>query len=82
LFSYLNGKPLTRYQFAILKKAFGSSHLDYGKYTAHSFRKVAATSAAMAGCDVETIKRARRWRSGAYRVYLKTETVWALPRLA
>ena len=83
LFCHLNGKPLTRYQFsAILKKALGSSHLDYGKYTAHSFRIGAATSAAMAGCDVETIKRAGRWRSGAYRVYLKPENVWALPRLA
>ena len=56
LFCHLNGKPLTRYQFsAILKKALGISHLDYGKYTAHSLRIGAATSAAMAGCDVEQL---------------------------
>jgi hypothetical protein len=33
-------------------------HLDYGKYIAHSFRIGAATSAAVEGCDLETIKRA------------------------
>ncbi|KAH3712953.1 hypothetical protein DPMN_072715 [Dreissena polymorpha] len=42
----------------------------------------AATSAAMAGCEFETIKKAGRWRSDAYLVYLKHESVYTLPQLS
>ncbi|XP_060585109.1 uncharacterized protein LOC132741045 [Ruditapes philippinarum] len=83
LFCHLNGKPLTRYQFtSVLKKCLNNLRLDYGKFTSHSFRIGAATAAAMLGYDVETIKRAGRWRSEAYRVYLKKEDVHTLPCLA
>lgn len=83
LFCHLNGKPLTRYQFtSVLKKCLNNLRLDYGKFTSHSFRIGAATAAAMSGYDVETIKRAGRWRSEAYRVYLKKEDVHTLPCLA
>ena len=81
-FCHLNGKPLTQYQFtAILKKCVCSFQPDYGKFTSHSFRIGAATAAAMAGYSVETIKQAGRWRSDAYRRYLKPESICTLPVL-
>lgn len=82
LFCHLNGDPLTRYQFSsVLKKCLAVRQLDYGKFTAHSFRIGAATTAAMAGYPVDIIKSAGRWRSGAYKVYLKPEYVVSLPVL-
>lgn len=82
-FCHLNGKPLTRYQFsAVLKKSICGFGPHYGKFTSHSFRIGAATAAAMAGYSVETIKKAGRWRSDAYRRYLKPESVLTLPMLA
>ena len=82
LFCHLGGLPLTRYQFtSVLKKCLTNLNLDYGKFTSHSFRIGAATAAAMAGYSVESIKKAGRWRSEAYRLYVKPDLVCSLPTL-
>lgn len=82
LFCHLNGYPLTRYQFTcILKKCLRKLQLDYESYTSHSFRIGAATTAAMAGCSTDTIKQAGRWRSDAYRVYIRPDSAYTVPKL-
>lgn len=82
LFCHLNGSPLTRYQFtAILKRCLCRLKLDFGCYTSHSFRIGAATAAAMAGWSVDAVKQAGRWRSEAYKIYIKPDLVHTLPKL-
>ena len=49
-------------------------------YNTHSFRIGAATSAALRGYHSDEIKRAGRWKSGAYSSYIRTENLVA-PRL-
>jgi len=83
LLCHFNGAPLTRYEFtAVLKRALTRLKLEYSNYTSHSFRIGAATAAAMSGCSAEVIKQAGRWRSEAYRVYIKPESVYTLPILS
>lgn len=84
LFCHLGGDPLTRYQFSsVLKKCLAILNLDYyGKFTSHSFRIGSASHAAMLGYSDEAIKQAGRWRSEAYRLYIKPDHVLSLPTLS
>jgi hypothetical protein len=72
LFIHFNGEPLTRHQFAhILKagiKVLGLPHTDF---TPHSFRIGAATSAAMCGLADSDIQVLGRWKSSAYKLYIR-----------
>lgn len=71
LFIHLGKNPLTRYQFsAILEKALHVLGVK-GHYRAHSFRIGAATSAFEAGCTQDLIMEAGRWKSRAYRTYIR-----------
>lgn len=82
LFCHINGKSLTRYQFAtILKKSLACTNLNYQHYKTHSFRIGAASTAAKLGHSVETIKLAGRWSSNAYKVYVKSKHIKEMPKL-
>ncbi|XP_075063935.1 uncharacterized protein LOC142151813 [Mixophyes fleayi] len=71
-----NGMPMTKYQFsAIMKKSLRSLDLDSSMYGTHSFRIGAATSAALAGSSTETIKALGRWKSTAYKSYVRIDNV-------
>ncbi|XP_055996171.1 uncharacterized protein LOC130054184 isoform X1 [Ostrea edulis] len=72
LFCHFSGQPLTRYQFtAVLNKVLSIIGLEGKKYKSHSFRIGAATSAAMFGMSEEEICKAGRWKSKAYKIYVR-----------
>ena len=63
--SHFDGTPLTRFQFsAILRRSLGFIGLHDSRYTSHSFRIGATTSAAMADNLQHEIQRMGRWQSG------------------
>ncbi len=85
------GSPLTRSSFVIrLKSLLSALGFDGAKYSGHSFRRGAATSAASVGYADHEIQQLGRWRSDAYRLYidvsrdrilhLSTRLHWADPR--
>jgi len=72
---HFDGSQVTRHQFqAILRKAAIAAGLDPRLYTSHSFRIGAATSAAEAGFSPQQIKEGGRWRSDAYKSYIRPTT--------
>ena len=73
LFVLADGAPLLRSQFIEkVRKALSYANIDEGKYSGHSFRIGAATSAAAAGVPDHMIKMMGRWESSAYLLYLRT----------
>ncbi|XP_067320652.1 uncharacterized protein [Anolis sagrei] len=73
LFSHQDGKPLTKYQFwTITAKALDMLGLGHLKFGTHSFRIGAATAAAEMGYGDDEIKAIGRWRSGAFRGYVRS----------
>lgn len=73
LFLFSNGQPLSRAKLvALVQKALASAGLDVSKYTGHSFRIGAATTALRAGISDAKIKMLGRWESSAYQLYLQT----------
>ena len=62
--SHFDVSPVTRFQFtAVLKRALQFAGLSDARYTSHSFRIGAATSAAMAGipeADIQHMGRGSR----------------------
>ena len=72
LFTTCNGTPLTlrafRHVLRMLLKRIGLPPLEYNT---HSLRIGAATTAAAAGIPTRTIKQLGRWRSSAYRSYIR-----------
>jgi hypothetical protein len=78
---YFDGKPLTRYQFAaIFKKSLSVQGLYNSHFKSHSFRISAASVAAKNGLNEEAIKAAGRWKSSAYKGYIRNSTI-VLPKL-
>ncbi|XP_072041931.1 integrase/recombinase xerD homolog [Amphiura filiformis] len=72
LFVHLDKSPLTRYQVNhILRKALEFGGYPSHKFSSHSFRIGAATSAAVSGFSSEEIQSLGRWRSGIYKVYVR-----------
>ena len=71
LFCHQDSSPLTRYQFSsVLKKAL--SHLAIqGRFTSHSFRIGAASTAARNGVPHDQIMQWGRWSSHAYMSYIR-----------
>ncbi|XP_019858872.1 PREDICTED: uncharacterized protein LOC109587091 [Amphimedon queenslandica] len=68
-----DGQPLSRDQFVhFLKEALGRCGIDSGRYSGHSFRIGAATSAAQAGVPDHLIKAMGHWNSEAYQVYIQS----------
>lgn len=80
LLCHLDGKPLSRAQFsAVLKRILAMLGVNYKLFSTHSFRIGAATSAAMYGIDTRRIMSAGRWRSDAYKKYIRTDSVIEMP---
>ena len=72
IFCHANGSPLTRYQFSsVLRKVLSFVGLEAAEYGTHSFRIGAATSAAIKGVSEEKIQEMGRWRSGAFKTYVR-----------
>lgn len=73
LFCHYGGGPLTRYQFtALLNKTLKVIGIGTERYTSHSFRIGAATTAVVAGCSQDEVKTAGRWKSESYKRYIRT----------
>ena len=72
LFVRTNGVPLTRAYFSErLHSLLGAAGIA-GRYSSHSFRIGAATSAALAGVPEHMIQTLGRWTSSAYLTYIRT----------
>ena len=73
LFVHADGAPLLKNQFVGgVRRALAAANLDPSKYSGHSFRIGAATSAAAAGVPDHLIKTLGRWESAAYLLYIRT----------
>ena len=73
LFVHQDESPLTRAQFVhLLKEALAMRGVDHKRYTGHSFRIGAATTAAQSEVPDHLIKALGRWKSEAYQIYIQT----------
>lgn len=73
LFVWEDGRPLTRTAFVTrLRRGLQSAGLDVGRYSGHSLRIGASTTAAAAGVPDHLIKILGRWQSEAYQLYVRT----------
>ena len=72
LFLFADGTYLTRLRLVeALRQALGKAGIDPTKYSGHSFRIGAATTAAKKGMEDSVIKTLGRWRSLAYLDYIR-----------
>ena len=72
LFIHYGGDPLSRYQFGrVLTRGISTVGLSPANFSSHSFRIGAATSAAMSGIPIDTIKKLGRWQSYAVNLYIR-----------
>jgi site-specific recombinase XerD len=68
-----DGHPLSPTQInQILKDTLHRAGINPHRYSSHSFRAGAATSAAAAGLPEWLIKALGRWSSDAYQIYITT----------
>ncbi|XP_066450327.1 uncharacterized protein [Eleutherodactylus coqui] len=71
---HASGLPLTKYQFtAVMRGSLNKLGLNPKDFGSHSFRIGAVTSAFSCGMGIEGIKRVGRWRSDAYRSYVRPD---------
>jgi len=76
LFRHFDGSPLTASQFnKVLKKCVEALGLSSCGYSAHSLRIGAATSGTVCGLSEEKVKELGRWKSSAYKLYIRT-SMW------
>jgi hypothetical protein len=74
LFMHFGGDPLSSYQFGyILKEAVKAIGLSPQSFSSHSFRIGAATSASICGCTDDQIKSMGRWKSSAFKLYIRPD---------
>jgi integrase len=75
-FAHFDTSALTRHQFqAVLRRCTAAAGLDVNKFTSHSFRIGAATAMAAAGISPAVIQASGRWRSTAYKRYIRHQHV-------
>ena len=73
LFRFLDGSTLTRERLVKeVRAALQAQGIDASKYSSHSFRIGAATTATAAGIPDHAIKMLGRWESAAYLLYIRT----------
>ncbi|XP_066444897.1 uncharacterized protein [Eleutherodactylus coqui] len=69
---HASGFPLTKYQFtAVMRNSIRMLGLNPSEFGSHSFRIGAATSAFACGMGIEGVKKVGRWKSDAYRSYVR-----------
>ena len=74
LFVFQDGSLLTRHRLVLhLREAIAAIGLDPGAFAGHSFRIGAASTAAAAGVPESLIQQAGRWKSEAFRAYIRTK---------
>ena len=72
LFVWANGDPLSRSTLVShLKAALQKAGIPHTNYNGHSFRIGAATTAAQRGLEDSLIQTLGRWKSAAYKTYIK-----------
>ncbi len=72
LFTYPDASPVPRSAFvATLSQCLRLLHLDTSYYKGHSFRIGAATYASSLGCSDSQIRVLGRWRSDAFKKYIR-----------
>ncbi|XP_053114245.1 uncharacterized protein LOC128328362 isoform X1 [Hemicordylus capensis] len=72
LFIHANGRHVTQFQFwAVMRRAFVAAGVPTQDLAPHSFRIGAASMAARMGYSGPEIRRLGRWRSAAYRRYVR-----------
>jgi len=72
LFCHFSGKPVTRYHFSsVLSKVINLLGVQKGRFRSHSFRIGAASHMFEKGASEEEIKRLGRWKSNAYKSYIR-----------
>ena len=72
LFQWEDGSSLSKPRFVKeVRAALTAAKLPAHKFAGHSFRRGAATTAAMAGIQDSTIQTLGRWKSSAYLLYIK-----------
>ena len=81
LFTFSDGRPLTRQQLSSTFQSILHSAGYTGSYSGHSFRIGAATTAAARGVPDHLIKTLGRWSSDAYQIYSRTPGVLQVPLL-
>jgi integrase len=75
LFAYPSGSPITRNEFCQeLQRALRFTNLDISRYTSHSFRLGASTEAAGRGLSDAQIRQLGRWKSDAFKGYIRAQT--------
>lgn len=76
LFSFMDGTPISRNFFTEnLQHSLAFSGLDIHQYHSHSFRIGAATTAASSGSSEVQIQQMGRWKSSAYKKYIRIPTL-------
>ncbi|XP_066439217.1 treacle protein-like isoform X1 [Eleutherodactylus coqui] len=75
-FVHAQGTPLTRFQFsAVFRSSLRAAGLNASEFGTHSFRIGAATMADAHGMKEEDVKRLGRWKSQAYKSYIRPDLV-------
>lgn len=72
LFTFSDGRALTRQQLSSTVQSILSAAGYSGVYSRHSFRIGAATTAAAQGVPDHLIKTLRQWSSDTYQIYIHT----------
>lgn len=76
LFSFTDGIPISKQFFTQqLRLALSFCHFDLNRYQSHSFRIGAATTAATRGFTELQIQTMGRWKSNAFRKYIRIPTL-------
>ena len=71
-FQFDSGSTLSRERLVSkMREALKQCGVDAAKYSGHSFRIGAATTAAAVGIEDSTIKTLGRWQSAAYLLYVR-----------
>ena len=79
LFIHMDKTPLTQYQVGtVLKTALEFRGYPSARFSSHSFRIGAATSAAMCGFSSEEIQQLGRWKSCAYQLYIRPQALFSI----
>lgn len=72
LFIHENGRPLARHQFSkVMRKVISACGVPAYGFAPHSFRIGAATTAAHWGLSAHRIKDLGRWKSDAFKGYVR-----------